>query len=227
MCLHARTGRGRAPDASLPRVTPRFFASAEELRAWFRDNHDKLDEQWFGYFKKGTGIPSVDWPQSVDVALCFGWIDGIRKSRDAISYMIRFTPRRPRSRWSARNVARIEELAAAGLVEEAGLAAFSGRSAEPTLPATASDRLPARFESAVRSNPSAWSYYRSARPSYRKQVALWVTSASKEVTRLRRLETLIECCAGGEPVPPLRWIQKGGRRARVTASSAAPRRTPS
>ena len=102
----------------------RFFADADELKDWFRDHHDKLDEQWIGFYKKHTGIPSIDWAQSVDVALCFGWIDGLRKSLGATSYKIRFTPRREGSRWSKRNLSRMEALMAEGLVEEAGLAVF-------------------------------------------------------------------------------------------------------
>ena len=109
----------------------RFFANAEELRDWFRGHHDKLDEQWIGFYKKHTGIPSIDWAQSVDVALCFGWIDGLRKSLGATSYKIRFTPRRAGSRWSRRNLSRMEALMAEGLVEEAGLAVFPGPGTRP------------------------------------------------------------------------------------------------
>ena len=189
----------------------RFFASARDLRDWFREHHDKLDEQWIGYFKKDTGIPSIDWPQSVDVALCFGWIDGIRKRHDERSYKIRFTPRRPGSRWSARNLARMEALVADGLVEETGLAAFTSRTTEAPENETAATTLPAALESRVRANPDAWRYYQAARPSYRKQAATWVTSAKKEDTRLGRLELLIESCAVGVPVPPLRWSDKAKR----------------
>lgn len=189
----------------------RFFASVRDLRGWFREHHDKLDEQWIGYFKKDTGIPSIDWPQSVDVALCFGWIDGIRKRHDERSYKIRFTPRRSRSRWSARNLARMEALVADGLVEEAGLAAFRSRTTASPENETAATTLPPALESRVRANPEAWRYYQAARPSFRKQAATWVTSARKEKTRLGRLELLIESCAVGVPVPPLRWSDKAKR----------------
>lgn len=182
-----------------------FFANAEELREWFRDHHDKLDAQWIGFYKKHTGIPSINWAQSVDVALCFGWIDGLRKSLGAESYKIRFTPRRPDSRWSKRNVRRMEALMSEGLVEEAGLAAFAAR--DTSLPdyQTAARALPASLEQRIRARPKAWGFFRATRSSYRKGASAWINSAKKEETRLRRLDQLIECCERGEPVPPLRW----------------------
>ena len=186
----------------------RFFANAEELRDWFRNHHDKLNEQWIGFYKKHTGIPSIDWAQSVDVALCFGWIDGLRKSLGATSYKIRFTPRRTGRHWSKRNVSRMEALMAEGLVEEAGLAVYQAR--DTSLPdyQTAARVLPASLENRIRARPKAWRFFRAARPSYRKGASAWINSAKKKETRLRRLDQLIECCERGEPVPPLRW---GGR----------------
>ncbi len=195
-------------------MTPRFFASADELRAWFHEHHGRLDEQWIGYYKKATGIPSIDWPESVDVALCFGWIDGLRKRHDEHSYKVRFTPRRAGSRWSARNLARMESLIAAGLAEEAGLAAYRARDPEPPDNETAATELPEDVLSRIREVPAAWQYFTGIRPSYRKQVAAWITSARKEETRKRRLETLIESCAQGLPIPPLRWLGDPRRRSR-------------
>ena len=186
----------------------RFFANAEELRDWYRDHHDKLDEQWIGFYKKHTGIPSIDWAQSVDVALCFGWIDGLRKSLGATSYKIRFTPRRAGSRWSKRNVSRMEALMADGLVEAAGLAVFQARDTSLPDHQTAARALPALLEKRIRARPKAWGFFRATRLSYRKGGSAWINSAKKEETRLRRLDQLIECCERGEPVPPLRW---GGR----------------
>ena len=186
----------------------RFFANAEELRDWFRDHHDKLDEQWIGFYKKHTGIPSIDWAQSVDIALCFGWIDGLRKSLGATSYKIRFTPRRAGSRWSKRNVSRMEALMAEGLVEESGLAVFQARATSLPDDQTAARALPASLEKRIRARPKAWGFFRATRLAYRKSVSAWINSAKKEETRLRRLDQLIEYCERGEPVPPLRW---GGR----------------
>lgn len=117
------SGGGRPPPRS---AGLRFFASAAELRAWYDGNHHRFDELWVGYYKKGTGLPSVTMPESVDAALCFGWIDGLKRSVDERRYKVRFTPRRARSRWSARNLARMEALIEAGLVADAGLAAYPG-----------------------------------------------------------------------------------------------------
>lgn len=107
---------------------PRFFATPADLRAWFEENHDKATELWVGFYKKGTGLPGVTWPESVDAALCFGWIDGLKRSVDEKSYTLRFTPRRRRSNWSARNLGRMKHLIAEGLVAEAGWAAYERRS---------------------------------------------------------------------------------------------------
>ena len=106
---------------------PRFFPTPPDLRAWFEEHHDTAAELWVGYYKKATGLPGITWPESVDEALCYGWIDGIRKSVDDESYKIRFTPRRKRSHWSARNLGRMNHLIEAGLVTEAGLAAYRAR----------------------------------------------------------------------------------------------------
>ena len=195
-------------------MTPRFFANPKELRAWFRENHDKAEELWVGYYKKASGIPSIDWPQSVDEALCFGWIDGIRKRHSENSYRIRFTPRRPRSNWSARNIARMRALIAEGLAEPAGLAAFNAWHARKQAGATQERkraRLPEDYERTIRADPKAWQYLQAARPSYRKQVTHWVLSAKKEETRVRRLEVLVASSRQSEPIPPLRRSMKGKR----------------
>ncbi len=188
----------------------RFFADPQEMRAWLAENHSKLDEQWIGYYKKGSGIPSIDWAESVDVALCFGWIDGVRKSIDAKSFKIRFTPRRPKSGWSARNIARMEALIAAGLVAKPGLAAFRSRPPDreaQRLQLRSPAELPPAFLERLRADPGAWAYFEAARPSYQKQATTWILSAKKEETRLSRLKTLVDCCARGEFIPPLRWSQ--------------------
>ncbi|MDE0110154.1 MAG: YdeI/OmpD-associated family protein [Bryobacterales bacterium] len=188
-----------------------FFADTEELRQWFRDNHKTADEQWIGYYKVATGLPSVTWPESVDVALCFGWIDGIRKKIDERSYRVRFTPRRPGSSWSARNVGRMRSLIEAGLVEESARAAFESAESPRSAPAThelAAVALPEDYERRIKAVPEAWECFAGATPSYRKQCAHWIVSAKRELTRQKRLETLIECSLRGEPIPPLRWAVK-------------------
>ena len=185
----------------------RFFPAPDDLRAWFEENHDRCDEVWVGYYKKATGLPSVTWPESVDEALCFGWIDGIRKSIDEKSYKIRFTPRRRGSHWSARNLGRMEHLIAEGRVTEAGLSAYRKRDPGNQKKAAYEQRdvtLPPEYERRFRAEPEAWSYFQGARPSYRKQVTWWVVSAKREETRLRRLGILIESSARGDVIPAMR-----------------------
>lgn len=194
-------GRGTADD-------PRFFPTAAQLRGWFEKNHDKGGELWVGYYKKGTGLPSVTWPESVDTALCYGWIDGLKRSVDEKRYMLRFTPRRKRSHWSTRNLGRMKELIVEGRVAEAGLAAYERRDRRKEKEAAHEQEavaLPPEYEARIRTDAVAWGYFQAARPSYRKQVTRWIVSAKREDTRLRRLGILIESSAAGEVIPPLRW----------------------
>ncbi len=120
-----RTGSS-ASDGAPPSAGLHFFPTATHLRTWYEENHDRFDELWVGYYKKGTGLPTVSIAESIDQALCFGWIDGLKRSVDDKSYKVRFTPRRRRSRWSERNLKRMELLIEAGQVAEAGLAAYPG-----------------------------------------------------------------------------------------------------
>ncbi len=188
-----------------------FFSDADELRKWFRDNHETADEQWIGYYKVATGQPSVTWPESVDVALCFGWIDGLRQRIDERSYRVRFTPRRPGSSWSARNIERMRSLIKAGLVEQAARARFESAESlrrEPASHEVAAVALPEEFERKIKAVPEAWECFAAAAPSYRKQCAHWIVSAKREQTRQKRLQILIESSLRGEPIPPLRWAVK-------------------
>ncbi len=194
--------RGRGTPAS-----PRFFRTQADLRAWFEKNHDQGGELWVGYYRKGTGAPSVTWPESVDAALCFGWIDGLKRSVDEKSYTLRFTPRRKRSHWSARNLRRMKELIAEGLAAEPGLAAYELRDRRKQEQAGAIS-LPTEYEGRLKANAAACRYFQSAPPSYRKQVTWWIVSAKREDTRQRRVAILIESCAEGEVIPPLRWAKK-------------------
>ena len=197
-------------DASPP-PGPVFFPTPADLRAWFEAHHDSADELWVGYYKKATGIASIDWPESVDEALCFGWIDGIRKSIDEKSYRIRFTPRRKGSHWSARNLGRMKHLIEAGLVTEAGMAAYRARDPENEKRAAYEQgevSLPAEYQRQLKAVPEAWRYWEEERPSYRKQVTWWVVSAKREETRERRLKILIESCAQGEMIPAMRRVAR-------------------
>lgn len=187
--------------------SPVFFATPEEFRAWLEENHATARELWVGYTKKGVGRPSITWPESVDEALCFGWIDGIRRSVDDTSYMNRFTPRRPGSNWSAVNIARVAELTAQGRMRPAGLAAFDRRRDETTAVYSYEQRHQAALEEAeeqqLRADPAAWQFFQARPPSYRQAAIRWVISAKKAETRQSRLARLIEDSAQGRTVPPL------------------------
>jgi uncharacterized protein YdeI (YjbR/CyaY-like superfamily) len=159
------------------------------------------------FHKKGTGRPSITWPEAVDQALCFGWIDGVRRSLNDSSYTIRFSPRKTRSNWSAVNVKRFGELRKLGLMHPAGLAAFERRAEERSGIYSYEQRHTATLDEAqecrFRANRRAWDFFQSQPASYRMAAVWWVVSAKREETRLRRLDTLIEDSARGRTVPPL------------------------
>jgi uncharacterized protein YdeI (YjbR/CyaY-like superfamily) len=188
-------------------LRPRFFARPELLHAWFEAHHATDDELLVGYHKVGSKRPSVTWAQSVDEALCFGWIDGIRRSLDAQRYTIRFTPRRARSIWSQKNIARYRELEAEGVVHEAGRRAFEARDAARTRQYSF-ERDEAAFTKeqtrTFRANRKAWGFFQSQPPSYRTPATWWVVSAKKEETRARRLATLIADSERGERIKQFR-----------------------
>ena len=183
-------------------MDPKFFATPADFRAWLGRNHASADELLVGFWKKHTGKPSVDWPQARDQALCFGWIDGVRKSRGMDSYSIRFTPRRPGSVWSKVNLERYAALLAEGAMTPAGTAAFeagkedrSHYSYEAETRALEADEI-ARFMA----NAKAWADWDKRPPGYRKVALHWITSAKKPETRARRLATLIEDSAHGRKI---------------------------
>ena len=184
---------------------PEYFASATELRAWFEANHEAATELVLGFYKVGSQRPSVTWPQAVDEALCFGWIDGVRKRIDDDRYIIRFTPRKAKSTWSKVNVGRLLELQAQGRVGPAGIKAFEARVGESNASYEQQTDvvLPPEFESQFREHEPAWSWFSKSAPSYRKAAVWWVISAKQAVTRERRLRQLIADSALGKRVPPL------------------------
>lgn len=153
-------------------MNPKFFAMPAEFRAWLEEHHETSQELLVGFYKKGSGRPSITWPESVDVALCFGWIDGVRKSVDDASYTIRFTPRKPRSIWSAVNIKRAKELAALGLMHPAGLKAFEQQADERSAIYAYEQRKAAALDEAAkqqfRANQQAWDFFQAQPPSYRK-----------------------------------------------------------
>jgi uncharacterized protein YdeI (YjbR/CyaY-like superfamily) len=187
---------------------PHFFADPAAFRAWLEQHHTTADEVVVGYRRRATGLESITWPESVDVALCFGWIDGIRRSLDETSYTIRFTPRRSRSIWSSVNVRRFGELEEAGLVVDAGRAAFAARREDRTGLSTHEQAEPPQldetFAARFRGVPDAWEWFQLQPPYYRRQAAHWVMSAKKPETRERRLVTLIADSEAGLRVAPLR-----------------------
>lgn len=176
-------------------MTPLFFASADRFRTWLEVNHGTVTELLVGFYKRDSGKPSMTWPESVDQALCFGWIDGVRRRIDDVSYSIRFTPRKKRSIWSAVNIKRAGELTELGLMAAAGLHAFEQRTEDKSrvysyekAPAT----LAPAYEKQFRAKKRAWEYFNGQAPWYRRVATHWVMSAKKEETRVRRLATLID-----------------------------------
>jgi uncharacterized protein YdeI (YjbR/CyaY-like superfamily) len=172
-----------------------YFQSTAELRAWFDKYHGTVDELWIGYFKKASGEPSITHTEAIDEALCFGWIDGIRKSIDDKRFVNRFTPRRPRSNWSQVNITRVGELIELGRMTSAGLEAFESRDRSGPAPYSSENRgvrLDERHEAIFRANPTAWDFFKAQPPGYQRTATWWVMSAKKDETRLRRLGTLIE-----------------------------------
>jgi uncharacterized protein YdeI (YjbR/CyaY-like superfamily) len=188
-------------------VKPQFFTTQAEFRAWFEANHEAAAELLVGFYKRGSGQPSITWPESVDEALCFGWIDGVRHSIDDERYTIRFTPRKPRSRWSDVNIRRAHELVKLGLMRPAGVRAFEQRD-ETDAKYSYEQRQAAEFDAETnhefRKNKRAWEFFQAQPPWYRRTATFWVISAKKEETRRSRLATLIADSANGERLKPLR-----------------------
>jgi uncharacterized protein YdeI (YjbR/CyaY-like superfamily) len=182
-------------------MEPIFFESPAELRAWLEQNHGTETELLVGAYRKATGKPSVTWPQIVDEALCFGWIDGIRRGIDDESWSIRLTPRKPTSNWSSVNIRRVAELEREGRMKPAGRAAFERRSAERSGIYSYEQRKKARLdpdqERAFQANEAAYEFFRLQPPGYRRTATHWVVSAKREETRRKRLATLIEDSANG------------------------------
>ncbi len=184
---------------------PTFFKSAAAWRRWLEKNHDKATEKVVGFHKVGSEKSGISYKEALDEALCFGWIDAVRRGGDA-TWQIRFTPRRPKSIWSTVNIKRIEELKAAGLMHAAGLAAYEGR--HPARQKRYSfENQDAAFspaeEKAFRADKRAWEYFSTMPRSYRLPATWWVISAKRDETRERRLKTLIADSAAGRKIKPL------------------------
>jgi uncharacterized protein YdeI (YjbR/CyaY-like superfamily) len=196
------------PGILEPVLEPVFFATPAEFRAWLEENHATLRELRVGYYKVASGEPSLTWPESVDQALCFGWIDGVRHRLSDEAYAIRFTPRKPTSIWSAINVARVAELTKGGLMRPAGMRAFAARTAERTgiysFERNEAAKLSKAQEKLLRDNRKAAAFFDAQPPWYRRTATHWVISAKQEGTRARRLAQLIEDSAAGRAIRSLR-----------------------
>jgi uncharacterized protein YdeI (YjbR/CyaY-like superfamily) len=195
-----------------PAPTPRFFPSPAHFRRWLEKRHASAAELLVGFYKTGSGKPSITWPESVDEALCVGWIDGVRKRIDDESYVIRFTPRNPSSTWSAVNIKKMAELIRQRRVGPAGIKAFEMRSDKKSgiysYEQRDSARLSEEFEQIFQANAAAWEHFLAQAPWYRRTSTYWVMTAKQEATRQRRLAKLIEACACGKPIPELKHSSK-------------------
>jgi uncharacterized protein YdeI (YjbR/CyaY-like superfamily) len=193
-----------------------YFPTAADFRAWLEEHHQTVDEVWVGFYKKSSGKPTITYAEAVDEALCFGWIDGIRRSVDDESYTNRFTPRRSKSNWSQVNTKRVGELTEQGRMEPAGLKAFQERDLSRSQQYSFENRpraLDPPHEATFRASQKAWNFFQAQPPWYRRTAIWWVVSAKQEATRLRRLTTLID-------------DSENGRRLRVLTSPARKRESP-
>jgi uncharacterized protein YdeI (YjbR/CyaY-like superfamily) len=175
-----------------------YFPTPADLRKWFEKNHASAKELNVGYYKKHTGKKSVTWPESVAQALCFGWIDGVRRSIDEDSYTIRFTPRRRTSIWSAVNIKMAESLIKDGLMQPAGLEAFNARREYRSGIYSYEQRpaeIPEPYLTALKKNKTAFEFFKAQPAGYRKTISWWIVSAKREETRMSRVAKLIELCA--------------------------------
>jgi uncharacterized protein YdeI (YjbR/CyaY-like superfamily) len=191
-------------------MAPTFFPTEADFRRWLEANHATAPELLVGFWKKGTGKPSIDWPQARDQALCFGWIDGIRKSLGDDAYTIRFTPRRKGSIWSKVNVERFEALKAAGLMTPAGEAAYERdkhRSGVYSYEKPLAE-LTAKEEALFRKNKVAWADWEKRPAGYRRSALGWITGAKRPETRAKRLAELIAVSAEGRRLPQYDWQKK-------------------
>ncbi len=199
---NARRPAALRPGAATPSADPTYFATAAEFRTWLRRHGATATELLVGFHKLGSGTPSMSWPESVDEALCAGWIDGVRKRVDEARYTIRFTPRKPASHWSVVNIERVRVLTAEGRMRPAGLAAFARRtetrSRRASYEQTHVPGLAPDHERRFRARRDAWNFFEAQAPSYRKRILWWIHTAKQAATRDQRLARVIEACAKRE-----------------------------
>jgi uncharacterized protein YdeI (YjbR/CyaY-like superfamily) len=199
-----RKGLTRSARGASERAKPKFFRSAAAFRSWLQDNGGTTTELLVGFYKKGSRKPSITWPESVDEALCFGWIDGVRRRVDEVSYSIRFTPRKQGSIWSSVNVRRARALVEQERMSEAGFAAFAARQENKSGVYSYEQRPPGLVDPYARmlaENPAASVFFDAQTPTYRRAATWWIISAKKEETRMQRARRLIELSREGELIP--------------------------
>ena len=187
-------------------MKPRFFRNATAFRRWLDAHHDDRNELVVGFHRVGSGRPSITYPEALDEALCFGWIDGVRRTLDETSYTIRFSPRRPKSIWSRVNIARVGVLTGEGRMRPSGVAAFERRdeSKSDLYSYEARSRgFDEKTEQLLRADPRAWAFFQAQSPWFQRNVSFWVMSAKREETRARRIATLIADSAAGVRIRPL------------------------
>ncbi|HZI06410.1 MAG TPA: YdeI/OmpD-associated family protein [Archangium sp.] len=196
-------------------MKPTYFATPADFRAWLEKHHADTPELLVGFYKKDSGKPSITWPESVDQALCFGWIDGVRRRVDDVSYTIRFTPRKARSIWSAVNIQRVKELEKQGLMQPAGRKAFQAReeakSAVYAYEQKEDAKLTGPYEKRFKANTKAWAFFQAQAPWYQRAASWWVVSAKQEQTREKRLATLMEDSENGRTIRQLTRNPKPAR----------------
>jgi uncharacterized protein YdeI (YjbR/CyaY-like superfamily) len=222
--MKKRAPRGQA-RGRLEVSSPVFFRSPDALRAWFTKHAATARELWVGFHRVGTGRPTITWSDAVDEALCVGWIDGIRKRIDDTRYANRFTPRNPRSTWSAINIGKVEALIREGRMQPAGLAAFEARRPERSQIYSYEQRpadLVEPYRGIFAKEKAAWAFYQAQPPYYRKMTTWWIVSARKEETRLKRLQSLIEDSKLGRRIDAL--APPASRRPRETTRTLGRKR---
>ena len=196
-------------------MKPTFFAKPAEFRRWLEENHDRETELLVGFYKRDSGKPSITWPESVDAALCFGWIDGVRRSIDEESYTIRFTPRKSSSVWSGVNIKRVAELTELGLMHLAGQKAFEKRKAHKSQIYSYEQRNEAKldppYEKKFKANKKAWAFFQSQAPWYQRTSIYWVMTAKQQQTRDRRFAQLLADSAAARRIRQLARATKTPR----------------
>ena len=192
-------------------MKPIFLKNTEELRKWLNNNHKKESEIWLGYYKKRSSKFNFSWSDSVDELLCYGWIDGLRKSLDKERYMIRITPRKRKSNWSRVNSEKVARLIQEQRMQSPGLKAFANFRKESTGKYSFERdhvELDENYKKSIKENANAWEFFEKLSPSVKKQSVWWIMSAKREDTRLRRLNVLINSSSNQEKIPQLTWKKK-------------------